>query len=69
MKISKDVSNMLKGIAAFWVLVNHICIWGENIFVLNPILRETTARLSDVGMFSFLFISGYGLDSSCNIGG
>ncbi len=60
MKISKNVSSMLKGLAALFVLINHLIAWGDT-FDFNPMVVEMTARFSDLGMFSFLFISGYGL--------
>lgn len=62
--INKEVSNMLKGCAAIFVLVNHIVCWLVTVNDVDTNIRELFGRLSDTGMFSFLFISGYGLYKS-----
>lgn len=65
-KISKETSLILKGLSAMAVLLNHIYAFGGG---SNILLRSITHRLSDLGMCSFLFISGYGIYCSyCNFG-
>lgn len=64
-KISIHTSKMVKGVAAMFVLFHHLCDWGgiSKLYV-NDYFKEFQGRLSDVGMFSFLFLSGYGLFQS-----
>lgn len=52
MQISKDQTSLLKGIAIFLVLFDHI---GENVGWLPSL------PLGAVGVYMFLFLSGYGL--------
>ncbi len=64
MIINKNISKMIKGIAALFVLLNHIRCWIGELFQIGTTAGEFMGRLSDIGMFCFLFMSGYGLYSS-----
>lgn len=63
MNISGKETNMLKALSALFVLTNHMISWCE-LESINIFVSELSGKLSDLGMFLFLFISGYGLYKS-----
>lgn len=64
MNISKKETLILKAVSALFVLINHMVDWLLRGVVSDVYVIEFFGRLSDVGMFLFLFMSGYGLYKS-----
>ena len=58
--LSRNISDMLKGIAIIMVTFSHYAEWGKDYFI-SPKLAEFIASLGDYGVGIFFLLSGYGL--------
>lgn len=63
--MSKSDTMYLRGVAASFVVLAHLCIWVNELYSgMNHIFYVAVSQLGGIGVLIFFFVSGYGIYES-----
>lgn len=64
LQISKDISNIIKGISCLLIVAHHFCSWLDGKGIDNFFVHFIGVRGGVIGVTIFFFLSGWGLSES-----
>lgn len=66
LQISKDISNIIKGISCLLIVAHHFCLWLDGKGISNIFIHFIGVRGGVIGVTIFFFLSAWGLSESQN---